>query len=260
MQEVSFEDALEIITLKDPRFPREAYLFVREALDYTQRCLTKEREGCIRHVTGQELLAGIKNYAQTQFGPMAMTVLQEWGIHSCQDFGEIVFNMVETGGCPMLASDDLLDVPALIKCLEAQADPVSQFLWQSFTEAVRHKLSRDPETVQSRETLTSELNRIITSKGLYQQERFAGVALPPEARCLAKQQLKGVPLAQLNRLLLESAFPQLIAKSHGLLAKTKNDSRADFEDGYDFFEAFRKPYLPPSKQSAVHPDPAPSTT
>ena len=65
-------------------------------------------------------------------------------------------------------------------------------------------------------------------------------------------------LAQLNRLLLESAYPAEIAKSHGLLARTKNDTRADFEDGYDFYDAFRKPFLPPSKQSTRLPDPAPS--
>src|SRR5690242_4453032 len=113
MQEVSFEDALEILTLKDPRYPREAYLFVREALDHTQRTLARDKQGCIRHVTGQELLAGIKEYAATQFGPMAMMVFQEWGIHSCQDFGELVFNMVETGGCPVLAVDDILE-PAVL--------------------------------------------------------------------------------------------------------------------------------------------------
>ena len=91
MQEVSFEDALEIITIKDPRCPREAYLFVREALDFTQRTLARDKQGSIRHVTGQELLSGIKDYAAAQFGPMAMTVLEAWGIHSCQDFGELVF-------------------------------------------------------------------------------------------------------------------------------------------------------------------------
>src|SRR5437763_10548859 len=100
MHEVSFEEALEIITIKDPRYSREAYLFVREALDHTQRTLARDKEGAIRHVSGQELLGGIKDYASAQFGPMAMTVLLEWGINSCQDFGELVFNMVETGGCP----------------------------------------------------------------------------------------------------------------------------------------------------------------
>ena len=37
----------------------------------------------------------------------------------------------------------------------------------------------------------------------------------------------------------------------GLLAKTDRDSRDDFSGGYDFFEAFRKPYLPPSKQRSL---------
>jgi len=97
MQEVNFEDALEIITIKDPRYPRDAYIFVREALDYTQRTLVREKQGAIRHVSGQELLTGIRDYARTQFGPMAMTVLESWGIRSCQDFGELVFNMVDVG-------------------------------------------------------------------------------------------------------------------------------------------------------------------
>jgi uncharacterized repeat protein (TIGR04138 family) len=260
MQEVSFEDALEIITLKDPRFPREAYLFVREALDHTQRCLAKEREGCIRHVSGQELLAGIKDYARTQFGPMAVTVLAEWGIQSCQDFGDLVFNMVETGGCPILSNDDLTDVPALVKCLSTQADPISGFLWESFSEAVRRKLAEEPGSEQARELMTKELNHVISSKMIYREETFSRITLPPEAKCLVEHKLSGVPLAQFNRLLLESAYPDLIAKSHGLLAKTKNDTRADFEDGYDFFEAFRKPFLPPSKQAPAQPAPAPSTT
>src|SRR5215472_11628730 len=104
MQEASFEEALEIVTLRDPRYCREAYIFVREALDHTQRTLARDKQGSIRHVSGQELLAGIRDYASSQFGPMAMMVLSEWGVHSCKDFGEIVFNMVETGGCPMLSN------------------------------------------------------------------------------------------------------------------------------------------------------------
>ena len=95
MQEVSFEEAFNRIRAKDPRFHRDAYLFVREALDHTQKTIGKDSRGRIRHVTGQELLAGIRDYALQQFGPMVMTVLEEWGVRSCQDFGEIVFNMVE---------------------------------------------------------------------------------------------------------------------------------------------------------------------
>ena len=103
MQEVSFEQALEMIRAKDSRYAREGYLFVREALDHTQKRLAKTSHGRIRHVTGQELLEGIREYALSQFGPMAMFVLGEWGIRACEDFGEIVFNMVDIG---LLAKTD----------------------------------------------------------------------------------------------------------------------------------------------------------
>jgi uncharacterized repeat protein (TIGR04138 family) len=135
MQEVSFEQALELLRAKDPRYGRDAYLFVREALDYTQKSLAKDRRGRIRHVSGQELLQGIREYAVSQYGPMAFMLLEEWGIHACQDFGEIVFNMVDVS----------------------------------------------------------------------------------------------------------------------LLAKTDKDSRTDFADGYDFAEAFRKPFLPKNKQAETAP-------
>jgi uncharacterized repeat protein (TIGR04138 family) len=95
MQEVSFEEAFNRIRAKDPRYHRDAYLFVREALDHTQKTIGKDSRGRTRHVTGQELLAGIRDYALQQFGPMAMTVFEEWGVCCCADFGEIVFNMVE---------------------------------------------------------------------------------------------------------------------------------------------------------------------
>ncbi len=97
MQEVSFEAALELILERDKRYDRGAYLFVREALDYTQKQIGREEADHVRHVTGQELLEGIRQYALAQFGPMSATVLEEWGVTNCRDFGEIVFNMVEIG-------------------------------------------------------------------------------------------------------------------------------------------------------------------
>src|SRR5580692_13029947 len=95
MQEVNFDLKVDRILAKDSRYTREAYGFVREALDFTQKQISRENRDVIRHVKGQELLEGIRQYALQQFGPMAVTVLEEWGIKSCPDFGEIVFNMVE---------------------------------------------------------------------------------------------------------------------------------------------------------------------
>jgi uncharacterized repeat protein (TIGR04138 family) len=95
MQEVNFEETLEKILAHDPRFQRDAYHFVRESLDYTQKLISKENRGTVRHITGQELLDGIRQFALQQFGPMVVTVLEEWGVKNCRDFGDIVFNMVE---------------------------------------------------------------------------------------------------------------------------------------------------------------------
>ncbi len=95
MQEVNFDEAVDQILATDNRFHRDAYLFMREALDFTQKLVGRENLGKVRHVTGQELLNGLRQYALQQFGPMTMTVFEEWGIRNCKDFGEIVFNMVE---------------------------------------------------------------------------------------------------------------------------------------------------------------------
>jgi uncharacterized repeat protein (TIGR04138 family) len=103
MQEINFDEAVDSIIAKDPRFARDAYAFVREALDFTQKLVVKEARGGIRHVSGQELLNGIRKFALEQFGPMVVTVFEEWGVKSCRDFGEIVFNMVEIG---LLAKTD----------------------------------------------------------------------------------------------------------------------------------------------------------
>ncbi len=99
MQKTSFAEAIEEIIAHDPRFDRDAYQFVREALDFTVKILKKNPQGppAHRHVSGQELLDGIRRHALDQFGPMSKTVLEHWGIKQCEDFGSIVFNMVEKG-------------------------------------------------------------------------------------------------------------------------------------------------------------------
>ncbi len=104
MHGISFDEELEKILAKDPRYPHEAYLFVREALDHTQKMVGKPaKDDSPRHVSGQQLLEGIREYVLLQYGPMSMTVLAEWGIRRCEDFGEIVFNMVENS---LLAKTD----------------------------------------------------------------------------------------------------------------------------------------------------------
>jgi uncharacterized repeat protein (TIGR04138 family) len=95
MQQLNFEDILDRIVETDKRYSRDAFVFLREALEFTQKAISKANKNQVRHVTGQELLNGIREYALAVFGPMSMTVLEEWGIRSCEDFGNMVFLMVE---------------------------------------------------------------------------------------------------------------------------------------------------------------------
>ncbi len=109
MQTLSFEEVLERILAADNRYHRDAYHFVREGLDYTQKRASKASKTTPRHVTGQELLDGIRAYALEQFGPMTLTVLTEWGVNCCEDFGEIVFTLVEGGALAKTDQDNRAD-------------------------------------------------------------------------------------------------------------------------------------------------------
>ncbi len=94
-----FLEVVELIRREDPRFEKGAYFFVRQALDHTLKSVEEEndpqREGS--HVSGQELLEGIRKYALEQYGPMTLTLFDSWNVRECIDFGEIVFNLVEYG-------------------------------------------------------------------------------------------------------------------------------------------------------------------
>lgn len=93
-----FSDLLEEIYAQDPCYEKPAYAFVRGALDYTLKQM-KERGELqeVRHISGQQLLGGIREFAIEQFGPMAYTVLENWGIRETLDFGKIVFILIEHG-------------------------------------------------------------------------------------------------------------------------------------------------------------------
>jgi uncharacterized repeat protein (TIGR04138 family) len=93
MRESNFEAGVRKIVAADRRYHVDAYVFVQEALKHTQRALGRTGTPS-KHVGGKELLEGIRLYALKTFGPMVPTMFDEWGIHSCEDFGEIVFNMI----------------------------------------------------------------------------------------------------------------------------------------------------------------------
>jgi uncharacterized repeat protein (TIGR04138 family) len=98
------------LTRQDTRYAEGAYTFVLEALDRTIRGLGRSKaEGAARHVTGRELLEGIRICGVEMFGPLARIVFEAWGIRRTRDFGAIVFRLVDAGLLSRQDSDTLDD-------------------------------------------------------------------------------------------------------------------------------------------------------
>ena len=98
MQDLDFNEVVGLICKEDSRYDRKAYGFLREGLDHAVKKLAEkdpERAKKSLHISGAELLMGLRIYALDQFGPLAITVLGSWGVRRCGDFGEIVFNLIE---------------------------------------------------------------------------------------------------------------------------------------------------------------------
>jgi uncharacterized repeat protein (TIGR04138 family) len=97
MQPNGFEEAVEAICEKDRSYDPEAYAFLRDALNFTIKLQKKDKRAGSRHVSGQELVEGIRQYALREFGPMVVTVFSYWGVAKTDDFGQMVFNLIEAG-------------------------------------------------------------------------------------------------------------------------------------------------------------------
>ena len=88
----NFLEKIEKVMRDDDQYKFEAYSFVMAALHHTVSKLKKPR-----HITGPELLDGIREYALDQYGALTRTVLNYWGIKETEDFGKIVFALVDVG-------------------------------------------------------------------------------------------------------------------------------------------------------------------
>lgn len=111
MAKLSFSQAMEQVEAIDARYSKEAYHFVKEALDFTNKSLKKTgcKNGILQHISGKELLEGIRVYTLKQYGPMSRMLLAHWGVKKCEDFGEIVFNLVNLGIFGKTDGDSLED-------------------------------------------------------------------------------------------------------------------------------------------------------
>ena len=123
MQKIGFAEALDSIVASDPRYQREAYIFLRDALDFTTKQQKKIKGATVRHVAGPELLEGVRQYALKEFGPMVITVFDNWGIHCCEDIGKMVFNLIGAGIFGKTEEDSMEDFKNVYDFEEAFVKP-----------------------------------------------------------------------------------------------------------------------------------------
>ena len=110
MDDAALVKVVRQICARDKRYHPGAYFFMMEALDHTARALEKHtKAGAERHISGAELLEGIRTFTVQQFGPMSLTVLDAWGLKTTRDFGAIVFNLVESGKLRKTDTDTIED-------------------------------------------------------------------------------------------------------------------------------------------------------
>ncbi|HEY4272716.1 MAG TPA: Minf_1886 family protein [Candidatus Udaeobacter sp.] len=123
MQKIGFAEALDSVVANDPRYQRDGYIFLRDALDFTTKKQKKTKGVTVRHVSGPELLDGVRQYALKEFGPMVMTVFDSWGIQSCEDIGNMVFNLIGAGVFGKTEEDSIQDFKDVYDFREAFVKP-----------------------------------------------------------------------------------------------------------------------------------------
>jgi uncharacterized repeat protein (TIGR04138 family) len=123
MQAMQFEQSVVSILKRDKRFDPHAYFFLKDALDFTLKRIAEGNGGQTRHVSGPELLEGFRDYALEQFGPMASTLMREWGIRKCLDVGDMVFHLIEEQVFGKQDSDSREDFTGIFDLEEALVTP-----------------------------------------------------------------------------------------------------------------------------------------
>ena len=100
----TLEAALAEIRRRDGKFNERAYVFVLAALEFAQTRLPERR-----HLSGVELAWACRDFALEQFGMLASAVLTHWGLRTTDDFGQIVFMLIDVGLLASQPTDRLED-------------------------------------------------------------------------------------------------------------------------------------------------------
>ncbi len=120
--EPAFHLAVRDAQKRDPRYAAQAYVFLCDALGHALKLLKRENAED-RHVAGPELLAGLRDLALREFGPMALCVMRDWGITRSEDVGNMVYLLINAGYFGKNETDSIEDFSDGVSLEEALTKP-----------------------------------------------------------------------------------------------------------------------------------------
>ncbi len=124
MNPETFDDIVSRIYEADSRFDPDAYYYLRDAIDRTAQKLGRSGPKAENHhVSGKELSEGFRDCMLEDFGPMAATLAEEWGLGQSEDIGAMVYNLIEAGAFGKAPQDRRSDFNGVFNLLEALERP-----------------------------------------------------------------------------------------------------------------------------------------
>jgi hypothetical protein len=125
----------------------------------------------------------------------------------------------------LLTASDIKDLERLIFKLYKPEDPVSVYLREQLSPNTRQMLHEYIESKVPQEkikpVLVEDLNTVMQGISIFDEKRFAHISLTEETKKLIKQNPSGLERMRLNRLLLEEAYPEEIARLNKAAEKGK---------------------------------------
>jgi len=149
---LSLPEAVKRIREKDSRFSAPAYDFVRRSLDQSLRKFVRAEDDKPAHVRGHQLLEGFRHLALQEFGPMAKTVLNDWGIENCGQVGDIVFHLIQHGILGKSETDRPDDFQEIWTFTEAFVTPFQPQKATFAVRKIRRELSPAPRMRRKRKS------------------------------------------------------------------------------------------------------------
>lgn len=101
---LSFFDAVERIRSRDKRYAPEAYALAMDSVAYAIQSI-----GEPRHISAEELLNHLCDFARDRYGILAYSMLEKWGLRSTQDVGAVVYRLIEEGELTEQEEDSLAE-------------------------------------------------------------------------------------------------------------------------------------------------------